>query len=136
MIDTFRGRYHFLSNFYMTDGISVEHLFQAAKTNDEEERLWVLGSKTPGEAKRRGRKVTLRDDWEDVKLDVMYALLKKKFSDPELAQKLLATGTEMLIEGNVWHDNFWGHCSCYRCRDKDKKNYLGAMLMMVRDSLM
>jgi len=45
---------------------------------------------------------------------------------------LLATGDTKLLEGNRWHDNFWGNCDCPNCRDKPGLNYLGKILMRVR----
>ena len=56
---------------------------------------------SPGQAKRLGRKVDLREDWETVKIDVMRNVLKSKFSlNSELREKLIATGDVELIEGN------------------------------------
>ena len=81
-IDRFRGEYAFLSNFADTiidhEGIlytSVETAFQAAKTTDMEFRR-RMARYSPADAKRAGRKVTLRSDWESVKEDIMYELLK------------------------------------------------------------
>jgi len=77
-IDSFQDEYRFLSNFwpspvdYMGDYYpTVEHAFQAMKTMKAEERTEILKAKTPGEAKRLGRKVTLREDWEERKMGVM-----------------------------------------------------------------
>lgn len=90
--------------------------------------MWVIAH-SPGEAKRRGRKVTMRDDWKEVKIDIMLDLLQLKFSDPILKQQLLATGNAKLVEGNYWHDNFWGTCRCGRCNNVRKENWLGRLLM-------
>jgi predicted NAD-dependent protein-ADP-ribosyltransferase YbiA (DUF1768 family) len=75
---------------------------------------------TPGEAKKLARKLTaqgyLRKDWEQASLGIMEGLVRQKFSlYPTLREKLLATGDEELVEGNYWHDNFWGACSCRKC---------------------
>lgn len=133
-IDRFQGEYRWLSNFHeaevMYDGIMFptnEHAFQATKANNFSERLWVLQSRTPGVAKRRGRKVNMRPDWEQVKIDIMYEINRDKFSrHPELREKLLATGRAELIEGNDWGDTFWGVC------DGKGKNNLGRILMNIR----
>jgi predicted NAD-dependent protein-ADP-ribosyltransferase YbiA (DUF1768 family) len=61
--------------------------------------------------------------------------LRLKFQDPKLRAMLLATGNEELIEGNTWHDNTWGDCSCDACKDIEGKNMLGKLLMKVRDEL-
>ena len=135
-IDLFRGEYAFLSNFQKCNiefegniYPTVEHTFQAAKTFDKEERKRILSFTSPIIAKRIGRKVKLRPDWEDVKCDIMLLLLKKKFEDPELAEKLLATGDAELIEGNNHGDRFWGMVN------GEGKNILGKLLMEVRDDL-
>lgn len=55
-----------------------------------------------------GRKVTLRKDWENVKLDVMRSLILQKFQDKDLMDLLLATGHAYLEEANSWGDTYWG----------------------------
>lgn len=137
MIDKFEGKYAFLSNFYESpieqDRIiypTVEHYFQAQKTLDFEERLMIARAGTPGQAKRMGRSVTLRKDWEDVKLEVMEFAVREKFTThAELRKQLIATGDEELVEGNWWKDRFWGVC------EGTGQNHLGQILMKVRDEL-
>lgn len=136
MIDCFDGEFAFLSNFYLSpifDGNiwfpTVEHYFQAAKTTNMEEYKAIAAADTPGQAKRLGRKVTLRPDWEEVKDQVMLDALRKKFSDDKLRLMLLATGEEYLIEGNTWGDKYWGVCGGIGL------NHLGKLLMQVRDEL-
>lgn len=136
-IDRFTGDYAFLSNFYACDvtydGMgfrSVEHAFQAAKTLEHTERARIASCATPGQAKRLGRSVLLRQDWPEVRLSVMAELLGEKFGrHHELAEKLLATGDASLIEGNTWNDHFWGVCQ------GKGENYLGRLLMAVRSIL-
>lgn len=54
----------------------------------------------------------LRNDWEDVKDSYMYKICKAKFSqNSELRHKLLKTGEKELVEGNPWHDTYWGICN-------------------------
>lgn len=115
VIDRFNGPHRFLSNFetayVLLDGEpywTVEHAYQAAKTLDKRERLWLAGLRTPGQAKRRGRKLALRPDWEQVKDTIMLDLLRQKFRQPQLRDALLATGDAELIEGNTWGDTYWG----------------------------
>lgn len=135
MISSFRDEYFFLSNFYPVeiklDGIvypNAETAFQAQKTLDVEERRKFSMLKNPVQAKRLGRKVKLRDDWEEVKLDIMTEIVSQKFlQHPHLIEMLLQTGDEELVEGNKWGDRFWGVC-------KDKgENHLGKILMKIRD---
>ena len=133
MINSFEGKYAFLSNFYehpISNGEFVfptnEHYFQAMKTTDPKKREAISKAETPGKAKKLGRSVDLRPDWEDIKLQVMETAVRIKFSDPELAAKLVATGNEELVEGNWWNDTFWGVCNGVG------ENHLGKILMLVR----
>ena len=142
MIDKFDGEYEFLSNFYNSEIIyegiiypTVEHAFQAAKTLNVDERTAISKLDTPGKAKRAGRKCNLREDWEEIKDGVMYNCIKSKFQNPELRKLLLETGDEYLVEGTVWHDNYWGNCSCKKCENIQGRNQLGKTLMKVREEL-
>ena len=144
MIDSFRGKYYFLSNFYPCIipycGVSyrsVESAFQAQKVSTalpgeawaEQQRRFA--NLSPDQAKHLGRRIPLRPDWERVKNAVMRELLMVKFSDAKLKEWLLATGNEKLVEGNSWHDNYWGSCICPRCRNHGR-NELGKTLMAIR----
>ena len=143
MITEFDGKYAFLSNFFYApfvyDGIiypTNEHFFQAMKTLDQEKRKQIAEAKTPGAAKRMGRQVQLREDWEQVKYTVMRVGVERKFdAHPGLVKKLIATGDAILIEGNSWHDNTWGSCFCPKCADIAGKNWLGEILMERRKEL-
>ena len=142
MIDCFDGHWAFLSNFYWNEiefeDITYptnEHFFQAMKTLDIDERRAIANCRTPGQAKRMGRRVALRSDWEVVKESVMLEGLCLKFADEQLADWLLETGDEELVEGTTWHDNEWGNCSCPKCAHIEGKNKLGRLLMIVRDMI-
>jgi ribA/ribD-fused uncharacterized protein len=137
----FRGSYIFLSNFYRAhveyEGLtfwSVEAAFQAAKTLDPKERERFTGL-SPAEAKREGRRVRLRPDWEKVKIEVMKDLIRQKFKDEKLRKLLIETGSRPIVEENYWHDNFWGSCICPRCQGVPGKNVLGRILEEVRDEI-
>ena len=143
VINLFNGEYLFLSNFANStvtyEGVeypTVEHAFQAAKTLDKKERKKIAKAETPGKAKKMGRAVKLREDWERIKEQVMYECVKEKFKDPVLKKKLEETYPITLIEGNNWHDNCWGDCSCEKCKEKEGKNLLGNILMRVREENM
>ena len=142
MIVEFENEYAFLSNFYPSpfihDGIeypTVEHFFQAAKTLDIQKRKAIAAAKTPGLAKRMGRSVQLRSDWEKVKVYYMELGLRLKFANKDLAKKLLATGDEELIEGNWWCDQTWGSCNCPKHIRTPGRNLLGMLLMELRKEL-
>lgn len=134
-ITSFSEENRFLSNFYFCkiemEGIvylSVENAYQAAKTLDIAERE-ELARMTPGQAKRRGSKVSLRADWEAIKLGIMENPIRQKFNMPELREKILATGSAELIEGNDWCDRYWGMC------EGEGLNMLGKILMKIRSDL-
>lgn len=134
MIGPFRGDYRFLSNFYVEPRrqfLSNEHFYQAEKTLVIAERAAIMAAPTAGEAKRLGAEVTLRPDWDDVKLAIMLSGLRSKFySDKTLGDLLLITGEEPLVEVNTWGDIFWGQ-SPYG----HGENWLGRLLMEVRTEL-
>lgn len=136
MIDSFRGPYRFLSNFYPAtielhdiEYPTVEHAYQAAKGIDGKAREYVRQAPTPGEAKRRGRDILKRGDWDEIKLGVMENLLRQKFASEPLRSMLLATGNQELVEGNNWGDRFWGRCG------GEGENHLGELLMKIRSDL-
>lgn len=144
MINKFSGNYKFLSNFYPAqvsyEGIiypTVEHAYVAAKTCDFsfKKQISNLTSTQAGKAKRMGRKIKLRPDWEKVKDEIMLNLLRRKFDKPILRGNLLATGYQDLIEGNYWHDNYWGSCFCDKCIRSPGHNKLGKLLMQVREEI-
>lgn len=133
MIDKFESEYRFLSNFWKCtieyEGIiypSTEHAYQAQKTLDTEMRIKISQAKTEAQAKKIGDLIKKREDWNDIKLQVMEDLLRIKFKIPELRQLLIDTGTQELVEGNWWKDYYWGVCN------GKGKNYLGKLLMKLR----
>lgn len=136
-INSFSGVFHFLSNFsdaeVWLDGMSyrnTEAAYQAAKTFDIRHRRKIQLAATPNDAKRLGRSVPLRKDWEDVKLDIMYSVVRQKFRQHhDLAMLLLDTGNAELIEGNWWGDTYWGVCKGVG------HNHLGKTLMRVRHEI-
>ena len=136
VIDKFKGEYAFLSNFARCNVTyngrtyrTVEHAFQAAKSLDEKEQKIFLFVSDPAEAKKWGKQVHLRQDWEQVKDNIMKNLLTQKFSHEPFRLQLLATGNAKLIEGNTWNDTYWGVCN------GKGLNILGTLLMEVRDEL-
>jgi len=142
-IADFQGDYAFLSNYapaqVMLDGEvfpTVEHAYQAAKSLAPAEREKIRCASTPDLARKMGRKLTPRPDWPEVKVGVMRDLVRQKFErHPDLQKLLLATGDVDLVEGNTWHDNFWGDCRCPRCQALSGENRLGRILMEVRQQL-
>lgn len=134
MINSFRGKYDFLSNFYPSSVYwdrlpypSVEHAFQAAKTLDSKEREKIRRTPSAGTAKKLGRNVTLRENWNEYRLILMEELLRQKFTRHEWLQRaLIETGDEHLEEGNYCGDSFWGTVNGVG------ENNLGKLLMKIR----
>lgn len=135
MIEELQGEYRFLSNFwscfieYQGDIYpSVENAYQAAKCDVINDRKRFLHCKA-SEAKRLGKLVRLKPEWDSKRLEVMLLLLRKKFRTEPLRSKLLATGDQHIEEGNWWGDTFWGTCNGVG------ENHLGKLLMQVRKEL-
>ena len=133
-IKGFRGDYAWLSNMFlcplkMSDGVtypSRENAFQAQKTKDIglRRRISVV---SPRDAKRIGRTILLVDDWDEIRVKVMFSVLENFFHQNELyKEKLIMTGDKYIEETNTWGDRFWGVC------DGIGENALGHILMELR----
>lgn len=135
-IDTFRGDNFYLSNFYRAkveyNGIIYPHneaAFQAQKNKDKQVQK-IFRKLSPTEAKILGKNIHLRSDWNEVKDQIMYEICYEKFKQNlGLKRKLINTGNAILIEGNTWHDTYWGICN------NEGQNKLGKILMKVRSEL-
>jgi ribA/ribD-fused uncharacterized protein len=132
VIDSFSGKYEWLSNFYESPFMyrnlkwkTAEHAYQAMKTTDTREheriRIEVL---TPQDAKRAGSRLQVRPEWDKRKLLFMKSIVDHKFSVGSLlSKKLVDTSKAMLIEANTWNDTFWG------TYNGQGENHLGQILM-------
>lgn len=136
-IPRLRGKYRFLSNFYLCsvsyEGItypSVEHAYQAAKFDSCELRNRILNTTNPGSVRLMVNSLgPPRHDWYSIRLDVMYQLVREKFNDPDLEKLLLSTENCEIINGDECGDTYWG---VYRCNGE---NNLGKVLMAVRNDI-
>ena len=136
IISEFQGEHRWLSNHVLArvvyDGHvfpTVEHAYVYSKTLvPEEQELFLaeMNELSPGQAKKLGKSLTLRPDWEDVRLNIMRDLTLQKYKIPYYRDKLLATGDAEIIEGNDWGDTFWGK---YRGHGE---NNLGKIIMETR----
>lgn len=134
----FEKQNSFLSNFYFAPFVwqgeywtTSEHAYQAAKCTNPEQRELIRNLAGPDAAKRAGRLVTCRPDWEDVKISLMLEIVRCKFEqNPEIKQQLLDTKYAHLEEGNWWKDRFWGVCPA---GSGNGRNELGKILMFLRD---
>jgi len=147
MINSFTGRWRFLSNFYPVtiehQGIkypSVEHYYVALKIKNDQQidgryityidcREMIAKMTDAAKVKQFGKILKIRKDWDDVKLDVMLWGIREKFKNEDLRQLLMETGEEELVEGNWWGDKFWG------VSNGEGENHLGKILMRVREEL-
>lgn len=142
-INQFGGKFAFLSNFYpspiVIGGVefpTAEHAYQAGKSHDEADAQRIARAGTPREAKKMGQTVPLDGNWESRKDLWMARVLNEKFRQhPDLAIALKATGDQELVEGNTWHDQIWGDCSCPKHSGTPGANQLGKLLMKTRSEL-
>lgn len=154
VVSRFRGEYSFLSNFYESlmiydfyslpfykekgDKLLIqvntnEHFFQACKAWNFFGHYNIMARRSPKEAKKAGRKVDLRPDWDAIKIDVMRYGLRLKFNQNQrLKKKLIDTYPMILEEGNTWNDTIWG-VDIYTGYGM---NLLGKLLMELRDDYM
>lgn len=139
IIKYFRGYYRPLSNMYDNNIVveyeglvynSSEAAYQSAKTLDMKKRK-LFTTTNPILAKRMGGRLIMRPDWDDIKLEVMYDVVRDKFyRNIEMQEFLIKTFPKYIEENNYWGDTFWGVC------DEEGENNLGRILMKVRDEIM
>ena len=148
-IDNFRGKYSFLSNFFVLNMIipieyfskysipcnreisvtTLEHIYQASKCVVDTEFEKMISLSTATETKKFGKKIKIRNDWDLIKLDIMKDLIDIKFNNNDLQSLLKETYPLELIEKNWWGDTFWGICN------NKGLNNLGKILMNKRQQL-
>lgn len=141
-INSFKGEYKFLDNFYNSEvyygGIkfkSVEAAFQASKRKEVYIRE-TFSEITPSRALMLGNTLTPYPEWDSKKDEIMYEIVRDKFfRNKELGEKLLQTDCAQLIKSNFWHDNYWGDCTCEKCKNIKGENRFGEILMKVRTEL-
>jgi len=134
----FQGEFRFLSNFWPAPIVmgtlvfpTSEHAYQAAKSLNWEDWKDISECVSPGAAKRLGKKLEMRPDWDQIKIRIMGEITRAKYEqNPDLKQKLLATAPRELREDNHCGDIFWGVC---RGRGH---NHLGRILMAYRDGFL
>lgn len=137
MINSFRGEYSWLSNMQECNVLlrqfvfkSVENAYMAAKKIDDVEWVKFCLENPPNICKKESRNIVIREDWDTVKLVVMYDLLIQKFSQEPFKTKLLDTGNENIQEGNYWNDTFWG--IDLKQNPNIGENNLGRLIMYIR----
>lgn len=141
MISSFREKFAFLSNFHPAQIIyngckfaTAEHAFQAAKCVKISDELKIQQAPSPRMAKYLGRSIHLKPNWDTERNKVMEEILRLKFCRPDLRQLLLETKNKTLVEGNQWHDTYWGVCNCSKHKSVGQ-NHLGKLLMKIRTEI-
>ncbi len=134
VINEFRGPYYFLSNMYPCAVKYGEFTYMNAESAFQAQKCPMQALRFVGvdgyDAKKMGRAVVLRVDWNDVKVTIMHEIVEQKFRQtPDLRRKLIALRGCNLVEGNTWRDTFWG---VYNGKGE---NHLGKILMEVADTL-
>lgn len=140
-IMSFRGKYLFLSNFYEGKAFDYRgYKFTNSEAPFHAEKCWdrvkEFEMERPSQSKKLGQKVLMREDWDNVKDEIMYNVCYAKFTqDEELKNKLLATGDRELVEANRWNDKYWGMTYSQRHNMWIGENRLGLVLMRLREDL-
>lgn len=133
MITNFCGEYAFLSNFHG----GVEVAYQAAKFTGAHANIAkrIIAESNPGKAKKLARELRsfVREDWQEINLAIMESLVREKFQQEYYKRLLLATGDEMIVEGNSWNDRFYG--CVFENGEWVGENHMGKILMKIREEL-
>jgi predicted NAD-dependent protein-ADP-ribosyltransferase YbiA (DUF1768 family) len=115
---------------------STEKAYMAWKSCSLEQRIKIQNLSS-GDAKKFAHNedekdpFLLRPDYSDEnRLKIMQLLIEQKFSNqnPELLEMLLLTKDDLLVEGNTWHDTFFG----FDLIEGHGQNNLGRIQMNVR----
>ena len=139
MVESFRGEYRYLSNFQAVkiifEGIeypSIEHAYMSAKSDSMEWKSKCADKNiTAGKIKRLSHTISLKADWDDIKLDVMTEVIDQKFNQEPFNTLLLDTGDKYIQEGNRHNDTFWGFC----LETNKGENNLGKLIMEKRNMI-
>ena len=143
VVSSFNDSYAFLSNFYYSqikyEGhtfMTLEHCFQAQKAVTDQDKRVIMSAPTPEKARKLGNDMKLREDWEEVRLKILTECIRIKFEpDSTLADKLIGTGSKLLVDGNYSHEMFYGSCLCDDHKNQPGQNILGKSLMRWRNRL-
>lgn len=133
----FKGDFAFLSSLYpaafMYDGIlwsCAEAALQASKTDDPAERR-RFSELSPDNVRQKGSRIVSRPGWEAARPEIMRAILREVYAqNPELRERLLATGSRRLINGTK-KDRYWG----LDLMTWEGENLLGRLLTELRQAL-
>lgn len=108
-----------------------EAAFQAYKNpNNNEYILKQQKSLSPFISKKLAKKCNIREDWDIVKNNIMYNIIRNKFKQNKIIQyKLLNTGLRKIVKIDK-NDHYWGNG-----KTNNGFNMLGNILIKVRNEL-
>jgi len=109
-----------------------ENLYQFSKLPQKLRNEYVdrFTKMHPFVARKITRKLPVREDWEEIKLKVMFDVLRLKFYQHPYLLKQLLQIEGPLAEFNTWRDTYWG----YDLNLQQGKNHLGKLYMLLRDA--
>ncbi|CAM9148757.1 unnamed protein product [Phaeothamnion confervicola] len=135
-IRNFEGQFEFLSTMHRSSVLlpgddepypTIEHAFQASKTEDPGLRAAVRAARTGIDAKKTTRTAPVTDAWRARSEALMELLVRDKFlRHPKQRDRLIATGDRPIVFENTHDDRIWGVCR------GAGENKLGKLLEQVR----
>lgn len=147
----FFGAYRFLSNFQILSApiiyegrefMTSEAAYMSGKTDDRRNKDWLsVNSARPGECKAFSKTPEFNPNEIASHRDfvrraiVMADVLELKFAQPDMRMLLLETGTKELVETNNWGDETWGKAVDPEGFPGNGNNYLGKLLMSLREEI-
>ena len=135
------SKYFPLDNFWednikvVYDGLEYtnsEAAFQSAKLTDKSKRIpfTKMSAQQSKFIGKNPRLTKLRPDWNEIKDQVMYDIVRDKMMrNPWIKDLLLSTDSKIIEEGNYWNDTYWG----VNIKTGKGKNQLGKTLMKLRE---
>ena len=113
---------------------SVENAYQAQKEPDQVKRMKYTRLST-SQAIYYGNRKRLSYNWLENRDKIMHELLEIKFQDKHFREELLSSDLDDTIFYNTDHNNYWGFCTCEKCRNKNQ-NKLKDMLIVIKNNYM
>jgi ribA/ribD-fused uncharacterized protein len=114
------------------DGVeypSATHAYWALSTDDDQARRDIRDAPNPSQARSRGAAARRRPGWAERRLAEMTRVVREKFTQhPELATRLIATGTARLVDGASMGGPYWG-------AGPNGRNWHGRILELVRSEM-
>ena len=120
---------------------SSEHLYQSLKSTSLIWKELIRNTERPENTKNLAKKrlktliadnvetFIIREDFHDIKIDIMRVCVLLKFLQNDQLQKQLILIDNNIEERNCWGDKFWGTVNGFG------ENWLGKILMETRDIL-